>query len=64
MRKHKRIQSIRKTILYHKPKYEIILMPNYSFECSGSQLCYCESIRELYELTQSIIYCDGVTISR
>ena len=31
----------------------------YSFDTSGSQVSYCSDVRDAYESTKHIVYCDG-----
>ena len=57
-----RIESICKTIWCGKLKYEVRLAPNYSFSSTGNQVQYVDNIKELYELTKEIVFCDGVRI--
>lgn len=39
--------------------YEVELEPNYSFDFSGSRICVCDSISELSDCLNHIVFCDG-----
>lgn len=64
MMKDKRIESICRVVLYGQVKFEIKLKPNYSFESSGAQIMYCSSEKEIDELKNEIVFCDGKIVSR
>lgn len=62
--KDERIESICRVVLHGQIKFEIKLKPNYSFESSGAQVMYCSSKKEIDELKNEIIFCDGKTVSK
>ena len=55
----KRIAEIQKVFEGGLLQYRMKLCPNFSFDLSGSDVAYAMSIKELYELTKHIVFCDG-----
>ena len=55
----KRIAEIQKVFEGGLLQYRMKLCPYFSFDLSGSDVAYAMSIKELYELTKHIVFCDG-----
>ena len=55
----KRIEKIEKVYDGGMFWYRIELCLNYYFDFSGSQVTYVTTIREVYECTTHIVFCDG-----
>lgn len=56
----KRIAEIRKVYEGGLIQYRIQLCPNFSFDYSGSEVTYVLSIRDVYEATKHIVFCNGI----
>ncbi len=59
-----RIVKIRRNRSLWGIEYEIELGPDFSFDFSGSDRTIVFSVREVFEATKHIVYCDGRTIDR
>ena len=55
----RRIDFIQKVYEGGMTQYRIKLCPYFSFDFSGSDVVYVLSIREAYESTKHIIFCNG-----
>ena len=55
----KRIEYIYKVYEGGTFQYKIKLCPFFSFDFSGSDIIYVSNIKEAYEATKHIVYCDG-----
>ena len=56
----KRIAQIDKVYEGGMTQYRIILCPYFSFDFSGCDVVYVSSIREAFESTKHIVFCDGI----
>ena len=55
----KRIDFIQKVYEGGMTQYKIKLCPYFSFDFSGCDVAYALSIREVFEFTRHIVFCDG-----
>ena len=55
----KRISNIQKVHEGGMFQYRIKLCHNFSFDFSGCDVAYVLSIKDAYEATKHIVYCDG-----